>query len=126
MAIEPGEAVLAGETAETRPKDDGVAAGDAVALAGKTAAAVDTEANEFGGIAGETDRVILDGVVCAAVEAGATEGSRLGGGNATGGTTGQLIAEAGGPALALSDEGGTWHSTEGTYDVPDGYAVVHL
>ena len=126
MPIEPGEAVLAGETAETRPKDDGVEAGDAVALGGKTAAAVDTETNELGGIAGETDRVILDGAALASVAAGITEGTRLGGGNATDGTTGQLVAQADGQAVALSDEGGTWHSEEGTYDVPAGYAVVHL
>lgn len=126
MAIEAGEAVLGGEMAETRPKDDGVEAGDAVAFAGGTAAAVDTEANELGGIAGETDRVILSGAVVAAVEDGATEGSRLGAGNATGGSSGQLVAQADGPAVALSDEGGSWHSEEGTYDVPAGYAVVHL
>lgn len=127
MPLEPGEAPLGGtETAETRPKDAGVEAGDAVALAGGTAAAANTEANELGGIAGETDRVILDGVVVAAVAAGVAEGARLGAGNATGGTTGQLIADAGGPAVALCGEGGTWHSEEKTYDVPAGYAVVHL
>jgi hypothetical protein len=126
MPLEAGHVVFGGDIQESRPKGTNVEAGDAVALSGGESVEADTEANEFAGVAGETETVLLNGGVVANVAAGVAEGSRLGAGNATGGTTGALIAESGGPAVALSDEGGTWHGSNQTYDVPDGYAVVYF
>lgn len=126
MPLEAGETVFSGDVQESRPHPDGVSAGDAVALTNGTTEQADTEANDLGGIAGEGDTVVLSGLVVANVAAGVTEGARLNAGNATDGTVGALDADAAGPAVALSAEGGTWHGAAGTYDVPDGYAVVYL
>jgi hypothetical protein len=41
-------------------------------------------------------------------------------------TTETITTYLDGPVLALSDEGGIWHGEEGTYDAPDGAAVVEL
>lgn len=129
MALFPGDPVLEGDVAESRPgASDSVSAGDAVALgAGEMAQAGDTDA--FGGVArhdepndGRGNANILTGAVVANVADGTAEGDRLG----TSATAGELAAEAGGPVLALSAEGGTWHSDEQTYDVPAGYAVVYF
>lgn len=134
MALQPGDPTLSGDVSETRPAADGVEAGDAVMInAEGQMAAADTEAGDLAGISrytgtneGRGNALGLAGAYVAAVAAGVSDGERLDAGNATGGTTGVLAASAGGPALALSDEGGTWYSEEGTFDVPAGYAVVHL
>lgn len=136
MPIKPGKPVLPGDVSETRSAADGVEAGDAVMInADGDMAAADTEAGELAGVArhdgdneGRGNALHIEGAIVAAVADGVSEGERLGAGNATGGTTGVLAASGGGPALALSDEGGTWHGNEdlNTYDVPAGYAVVDL
>lgn len=133
MPIEPGEAVLSGDEAESRGQAAGVAAGDAVTIAGgEQAAAVDTD--EFAGVAGENGRLLVSGAVVA--NANTTDADAA----VVAGTTLSLTPEAGalgraytldansnpvyepGPVLALSDEGGIWQG----YDVPAGYAVVWL
>lgn len=120
MPLSAGEAAMAGDIQETVAHAVGVAAGDAVALAGGEAVDANTEANALAGVASESgDTVILHGVCVANVAAGVTQGTELTAGNATGGTSGQLIAGAG-RGLALSDVGGTWHGI----NVPAGYAVV--
>lgn len=121
-------------TVTTNPGDGTVTAGQAVAIdqsdgqakAGDTdTAAIDqlagVAAEDFGD-AGDGEAIVLDGVVIAVVDTGVTAGARLGLGNATGTTTGTLIDADGGPALALSDEGGVYKG----YDLPAGAAAVHL
>ena len=139
MPIEPGEAVLGGETAESRPQDPAVAAGDAVTIVGGAAVPADDTA-EFGGVAGESGRTILSGTVLANVNTADANGAVVEGASLTlspeagalyreytvDGTTGEVTYTGSGPATALCDEGGTWHSPEGTFDVPAGYAVVEF
>jgi len=60
--------------------------------------------------------VVHDGVVVARVADGVEGGDALD----TSGTVGELDAEGGGPALALSDEGGTYRGAS----IPDGHAAV--
>lgn len=127
MPHEPGEPALSGEISESRPGTAAVNAGDAVVLAaGEMDQAVGTD--DFGGIArhdannsGTGNSNILSGVVLANVAAGTAEGARLN----TSATAGELAAEADGPILALSAEGGTWHGQNQTYTAPAGYAFVH-
>lgn len=127
MPHEPGEPALSGDISVSRPGAAAVAAGDAVALAGGEMVQA-TGTDDFGGIArhdanngGYGNSNILSGVVLANVAAGTAEGARLN----TSATAGELAAEANGPVLALSAEGGTWHGEEQTYTAPAGYAYVH-
>jgi hypothetical protein len=133
MPLKPGNPVLAGDISETRPAaSDDIEAGDAVALAdGEMTHGEGGEADDvLGGIArhdgdndGRGNANHLSGAIVANVEDGVSEGERLDLGG-----DGALTAAADGPAIALSDEGGTWHGVDdiNAYDLPDGYAVVHL
>lgn len=134
MALFPGDPVLSGDIAESRPGTDSVSAGDAVTL-GNNEMAPGTDTDEFGGVArfdepndGRGNANLLTATVVANVADGVAEGDSL----SLSPTAGELYVETDidenpvpGPVLALSDEGGTWHSEEQTYDVPAGYAVVH-
>lgn len=136
MPIKPGHPVFGSDISETRPAADGVSAGDVVMInASGEMAPADTEAGDHAGIArysaDDDDRgnaLALQGVFVAAAADGISDGDRVGAGNATGTSTGQYIADSSGPALALSDTGGTWHGEDGTdhFDVPDGHIVVRL
>lgn len=123
MPIEAGEAVLSGDVIESRGDDGTPAAGDAVAIDATGAMTpANTEANELAGVLAEGGGLGLTGAYVAAADGAVVAGNRVGAGNATGGSTGQFIATADGPGLALSDTGGSWLG----YDVPVGYAVVYL
>ena len=130
MPVKPGKPVLAGDVTETRPAADGVEAGDPVSI--NANGEMDTLDEELAGVArhdgdndGRGNAMHLSGAIVAAVADGVEDGDRLAPGAE--GAAGTLVTSSGGPVLALSDEGGTWHG-EGinAYDVPDGYAVVHL
>lgn len=121
MALEAGEVIFGNETAESRPRADGVNNGAAVTLSAGDMADVDTDSNELCGICGESDRLILDGVVVAAAS-GVSEGERVDGGNTTNGTVGQFETSSGGPGIALSAVGGTYHGES----VPAGHAVIKI
>lgn len=130
MAVEAGEPVLGYELSESRDGDTSVSAGDAVALSGGDMSAANSgNGDEFAGVArhdedngGLGNTNILTGAVVANVASGTAEGDRLD----VSTTAGELAASSGGPAVALCGEGGTWHGADGTYDVPDGYAVVYF
>lgn len=146
MAIEPGDPLLSGELTESRPGTAAVAAGDAVTLAGgEMAPATDTDS--FGGIAlhdanngGLGNSALLKGVVLANVNTTDADGAVIEGVLLTpsptagelyrpysvDGTTGEAIYDQPGTVLALSDEGGTWHGENQTYDIPAGYAAVYV
>lgn len=129
MPLEAGDPVFGDSVHESRNGTSSVTAGDAVALSnGEMSPADSGNGDEFGGVAshdhdngGRGNSNILCGGVVANVAAGVTEGTRLG----VSATAGELAATSGGPVTALSDEGGTWHGSGNTYDVPDGFAVVY-
>lgn len=145
MALEPGDPALSGDLSESRPGTDAVAAGDAVTFGnGEMSPATDTD--DFGGIArhdanngGYGNSSILKGVVLANVntddaDGAVVEGALLSPSPSAGelyrsyntDVDGNVTGYNAGPVLALSDEGGTWHGAEQTYDVPAGYAVVYV
>lgn len=136
MPLKPGNPAFGSEISETRPAATGVSAGDVVMIdTNGEMAPADTEAGDHAGVArysaDDDDRgnaLALQGAFIAAAEGTVTEGDRVDAGNATDGTTGQYITDAAGPALALSDTGGTWHGADGAdqYDVPAGYIVAKL
>ena len=138
MPIEPGEALPSGEMAESRPQDTAVDPGDAVTIVGGAAVPAD-DTDDFGGVAGESGRTILSGTVLANVNTADTDGAVVEGASLslspeagalyreyTLDADGNPVYDQPGPVTALCDEGGTWHSPEGTYDVPAGYAVVEF
>lgn len=145
MAIEPGEPLLSGELTESRPGTTAVNAGDAVTLAGgEMAPAADTDS--FGGIAihddtngGFGNSALLKGVVLANVNTTDANGAVVEGTLLTPSPTagelyrdysldanGNPVYDQTGTVLALTDEGGTWHGANQTYNVPAGYAVVYV
>jgi hypothetical protein len=105
---------------ETHTTDGTPTAGDAVAIdQGTNSPNKVTQANsgdtgageELAGAApedhgsdGDTDSVVHRGVVIMNVAGGVSAGNRLD----VSATDGQLAASSGGPALAVSDEGGEW------------------
>lgn len=132
MPLKPGQSVLdGGDVSETRaPAGGTIVAGTPVMLDGNgEMAGVDTESGDLYGVAlhddendGRGNACGLEGPYVVAAASGVAAGNHVNGGNATGGSTGQVIAESGGPAKALSDTGGTWQG----YTVPDGHAVVYF
>lgn len=126
---EEGEVLYHGSTTVPVPdSDDNTAAGDAVALASGDLEPADGDANERLGVvvegmqAGDQKTVLLDGVIVAAVASGTAAGARVDIGNATNSTVGAFEASAGGPAVTLCAEGGTYKGA----DIPTGYAVVAI
>lgn len=130
MPLKAGRAALDGRgVQETRAAAGGtITAGTAVMLdaAGEMVAA-DTEAGDLYGVAvhddtndGNGNSAGIAGPFVVAADGAVTAGDRVNAGNTTGGSTGQVIADAAGPAKALSDTGGTWQG----YTVPAGHAVV--
>ena len=104
--------------------DENTDAGDAVAIGadGNLAAAGDGD-ELFGGRTRNRQTrnkasVAHDGVVVLKVATGVDAGEGLG----TSAEAGELAVEAGGPALALSDEGGEYRGAS----IPDGHAAVLL
>lgn len=131
MPKEAGDVLYANSTVITFDSDGALADGAAVTVSGDVASDADTEVADLTGIAthgaddtasGDSLGVLVDGVIVAQVASGITQGSDLNAGNATGGSTGQLIAESGGPAHALSDEGGTFMG----HDLAAGVAAVKV
>lgn len=117
MSKDLGDVVSAGADSQGHTTDGTPTAGDAVAIDqsnGKQTQANsgDTGAGEeFAGAAtedhgadGDEENLVLSGVVIMNVASGVSAGNRLD----TSATDGQLAASSGGPALALSDEGGSW------------------
>lgn len=106
---------------ETFTGDGSASAGDALAInqsSGKLdqADSNDTDVDEFAGIAtedfgsdGDEETFAKGGDWIAHVDSGVSAGERLGvpDSSLAGEQAGQLATEAGGPVLALSDEGGT-------------------
>lgn len=135
MALLPGSEVGPTRTTGHPDPDDDVEGGDVAAIgADGNLAPADSESHDAhlgvvgrGIKAGNERTVTWHGRVVAAVEDAVDEGDALDIGDATGTTTGEFIADADGPVLALSDEGGTYRGDGGAgMDVPDGYAVVLL
>lgn len=145
MPLKPGEPVLSDGILESRAGTDAVAAGDAVTFSGgEMSPAADTD--DFSGIAchdadnnGYGNSALLRGVTVANVNTTDADGAVVEGAllslSPTAGelyrsyntdVDGNVTGYNPGPVLALSDEGGTWHSEEETYDVPDGYAVIYV
>lgn len=135
MSKELGDQAAGGPAnTTTNPGDGTVTAGQAVAIDQSDGQAkpgdTDTAAiDQFAGIAtedfgdaGDSETIALSGVYIAVVDSGVTAGARLDLGNATGTTTGTLIDADGGPALALSDEGGTYKGA----DLATGEAAVYF
>lgn len=135
MSKELGDQAAGGAAnTTTTPGDGTVTAGQVVAIdqSDGLAKPVDTDTaaiDQVAGIAlrdfgdsGDDEAVGLHGVYIAAVDTGITAGARLGAGNATGTTTGTFIDADGGPALALSDEGGSYKGA----DLAAGEAAVFL
>ena len=120
MPLTPGDIAMAGTSVESRGRS-GAEDGDAVMISGGDMAPVDTDAGDLAGVA-TNGGLGKHGAFVVAVATGVADGQRLAGGDTTGGSVGELVADANGPALALCDEGGTWHSR----DIADGYAVVEL
>ena len=125
--LKPGHSPLSYDLRESRVADGDVQAGDAVTF-GTDGVMEQAEDGEFNGIAahdgdnnGLGNANVLQGVVVANVAADVDAGNRLD----TSATAGELAEVDGGPVLALSDEGGTWHGSQKTYSVPEGYAVVY-
>ena len=126
---EAGEVIYHGSTTVPVPDADGnTSAGDAVALSGGDLEPADGDANERLGVrvegrtSGDQATVLLDGVIVAAVASGTGAGIRVDIGNATNSTAGAVEASAGGPAVTLCAEGGTYKGA----DIPSGYAVVAI
>lgn len=106
--------------ADTHTTDGTPTAGDAVAIdqgtndpnkvtqanSGDTGAGEELAgaAQEDHGSDGDSEEIVHRGVVIMNVATGVSAGNRL----APSATDGQLAASSGGPALALSDEGGEW------------------
>jgi len=95
--------------------DGNTSAGEAVAIATGEIEPADSDAGHaLLGVrssnrpADDTEGVHVRGIVIAQVAAGVTAGEDLDVGNATDGTVGKLAQSSGGPAHALSDEGGTY------------------
>lgn len=136
MPLKPGQPVLGEDTTETRDAAGGTidAGTPAMIDANGEMVPVDTDAGDLAGVARHTDdnggrgnALGIDGVFVVAVDSGVSDGDALAGGNATNSTTGVLVSDSSGDALAHTDAGGTWHDDEqGPIDVPDGYAVVSL
>lgn len=134
--LEAGDEALGGASVrETRAGDGAALAGDAVAIDQTSGQATPGDANvadasEFAGIAfedfgdaGDDETVALTDRTVANVASGVSAGERLDlvDTSVTGAPgAGTLVASAGGPALALSDEGGTYRGRT----LPAGYAVV--
>lgn len=114
----------------TYESDGALADGAAVMVSGDVASDADTEAGALTGVAGHAAEtasgdpvgIVVSGVVLAQVATGVAQGDDLDAGNATGGSTGQLITSSGGPAHALSDEGGTFQGAT----LPSGVAAVKV
>jgi hypothetical protein len=118
MPKELGDVVGAGADTETITTDGTPTAGDAVAIDQGTDKKVtpansgDTDAGEeFAGAAvddhgsdGDEETIVLSGRVVMNVASGVVCGNRLD----VSATDGQLAATSGGPALALSDAGGSY------------------
>jgi hypothetical protein len=117
MPKEPGDIVTEGADTDGIVSDGTPTAGDAVAIDqsnGKQTQANsgDTGAGEeFAGAAvqdhgedGDKETIVLSGAVIMNVANSVSAGNRLD----VSATDGQLAASSGGPALALSDAGGTW------------------
>lgn len=134
MPAQLGDPTGPGDHSKTRTAGEDLSAGDAVAISqddgdvykGDTD---DADLEEFAGIvrddadAGDTVTLVLEAPagITASVATGVSGGERLSLGNATDGTVGQLDTEAGGPVLALGDEGG---STSDGRDLGDNEAEV--
>lgn len=95
--------------------DENTTAGDAVAIDADDLEPADSDAgHEFLGVrssgrtAGDSAGVHVRGVAVAKVEGTVSAGDDLDIGNATNGTTGQLVTSSGGPAHALTGAGGTY------------------
>lgn len=117
MPKEAGDVLYTNSIIVTYESDGALADGAAVRVSGDTASDADTEVGDLTGVAthgaddtasGDSLGVLVDGVIAAQVASGVAQGDDLNAGNATGGSTGQLITESGGPCHALSDEGGTF------------------
>jgi len=129
MSKTEGEILYHGSTTVPVPdSDDNTSAGDAVALASGDLTPADGDSNERLGVrvegrqSGDQSTVLLDGVVVAAVASGTAAGARVDIGNATNSTVGKFEASAGGPAVTLSAEGGTYKGAS----IPSGYAAVAI
>lgn len=131
MPLKPGAPVLAGDVSETRDAaGDSIDAGAAVMIdANGDMTPADTEAGDLAGLSrhaddngGRGNTLGLSGAYVAKAAAGVADGDRVNAGNTTDGTVGEFDSDAAGPAVALSDTGGTWQGK----DVPTGHAVVHL
>ncbi len=127
MSKEVGEVIYSGASTVPVPDaDDNTSAGDVVALSGGDLEPGDGDANERLGVvaegraSGDQKPVCLDGPIVAAVASGTGDGVRVDMGNATNSTVGKFEASAGGPAVTLCAEGGTYKGA----DIPAGYAVV--
>lgn len=131
MTKEAGDVVYTNAIVVTFESDGSLADGAAVTVSGGTASSADTESGDLTGAtthgaddteSGDALGIVVSGVVMAQVASGVTQGDDLNAGNATGGSTGQFIAESGGPAHALSDAGGTFQGSS----LADGVAAVKI
>lgn len=119
MSAELGDPTGPGDHSKTLTAGSDLTAGTAAAI-DQTSGDVEegdtdnADRDEFAGIvrddvsAGEEVALVLGAPagIAASVDSGVSGGERLGLGNATGTSAGQLISSAGGPVLALGDEGG--------------------
>lgn len=132
MPKEAGDVPYTNAIVITFDSDGALRDGDAVTVTGNQASAGD--ASDLTGVtshgaddtaAGDAQGIVVSGTVFAQVASGVTQGSDLGvvDTSATGAPqAGTLIASAGGPAHALSDEGGTFQG----YTLPAGVAAVKV
>lgn len=131
MPKEAGDLLHTNSIVVTFESDGALADGAAVNVSGGQATDADTESNDLTGAtthgaddteSGDSLGICVQGVIAAQVASGVSQGADLNAGNATGGSVGQFIAESGGPAHALSDEGGTYQGAS----LAAGVAAVKL